>query len=477
MSKLLGIEDILNAKEKTAKIRQDLLEIYRVPVVSLSINMPGSSKYNEDTVQLIYNAMSQLRQQVKYVRMKLLEERTYHSPVGPTAFLAIEGEAVILKRIGISIEENQSYGRLLDIDVFDQEGKQVNRAVLELKERQCMVCHLPAVSCVRSQAHEPEEVLLSAKELITAYRSDKTKTYPERVFRIGNAAVEAILMEAACAPAPGLVDRINSGAHLDMDFYSFLKSSTAISSAMYRCALAGYQHRGKPRELLPTLRRIGLDAEKEMLLATGGVNTHKGMIFIMGILSAAASLVLQKPVREFMSQAISSEAAAICEGLVERELKVLHHSLPERKLTAGERFFLDFGITGIRGEMEAGLPSVHSKGLPLLREVRQKNGSINDALVHALIGLMSQTEDTTILNRHGMVTLIRVQEEAQSIMQDGGMLTELGRKRIKELDDKYSVQRISPGGSADLLAAAYFMNVMDEGLAELQARNSRTLRS
>lgn len=461
MNGALTFQDILLAKEERAKRQQELLRLYHSSVVSISANMPGGIKYNEDTVHLIYDAISQFREQMRDFQLIIREERICHSLTGPTAFMAIEGDAGLLKGIAINIEENLKYGRLLDIDVFDREGRQINRSVQGIKQRSCFVCSQPAVVCIRSEAHPREEVGVSATALLSFYRSEKTKRWPDSVDQIGKTAVEAILMEVACTPSPGLVDRLNSGAHHDMDFFSFISSSVAISTAMYRCALAGYQHRGKPDELLPILRLIGLEAEKEMYLATGGVNTHKGMLFVMGILAASASLATQKSVEESRVQAISSAAAGICRGMVDRELVVLRDKLPDRALTAGERYFLHYGIKGIRGEMEAGMPSVLEKGLPALREALQQGCSINDALVHALLGLMTQTEDTAILNRHGINTLTRVQAEAQEILDNGGMLTEQGRRQVKELDDKYTAENINPGGSADLLAATYFMYVME----------------
>ncbi|MEW9671883.1 triphosphoribosyl-dephospho-CoA synthase CitG [Ammoniphilus sp. 3BR4] len=456
------IEDILEAKEKRTQIQRELRSLYYSPVVSISVNMPGKVKYTNDTVDLIYSALVKMREYARKAGCTLLEERIFHAPTGPVAMIAMKGDAHVIKGLAMSIEEEHSYSRLLDIDVFDQEGRQINRANQGLKERACMVCSQPAVMCIRSQSHTPEEVLSMAMGYMNKFKAEQTNIWPAPVIMIGNLALEAILMEATCSPAPGLVDRFHSGAHEDMDFFTFITSSSAINVAMYRCAMAGWMHKGEPRDLLNVLRPIGREAEASMFKATKGVNTHKGMIFLVGILSAAASLAIRKHVATLTSQTVIAEVMALCDGIVERELASLQKKHPERDLTAGERYYLEYGVTGIRGEMEDGLQSVQAKGLPRLREALSEGLSVNDALIHALIGIMTASQDTTILNRHDMDTLYRVQAEAASIMADGGMLTPLGRRRVKELDETYSRSGISPGGAADLLAATYFLHRIEE---------------
>jgi holo-ACP synthase/triphosphoribosyl-dephospho-CoA synthase len=123
---------------------------------------------------------------------------------------------------------------------------------------------------------------------------------------------------------------------------------------------------------------------------------------------------------------------------------------------------LAHGFTGVRGEIEAGLPSVFEAGLPRLREALNQGASDNDALVHALLGLMTHTEDTTILHRHDLATLEKVRTEAAEILSAGGCLTSEGREKTAALDRHYISARISPGGSADLLAVTWFLHRMEE---------------
>jgi len=286
--------------------------------------------------------------------------------------------------------------------------------------------------------------------------------WPQPVEIIGSTAIEAMLMEAACAPAPGLVDRFNSGAHQDMDFFTFIKSSSVLGHYMYYCAMAGWKHSGSSQELLPELRIIGRQAEKSMLIATDGVNTQKGLLFLMGMMTAASSRVWKIGITKSVAEEILQEAAKICKGIVDRELKSLNDKILKRRLTAGEKLFLKYGITGIRGEIEAGLPLVKNVGLPYFREAIESGLTLNDALVHSLIAIMSEVSDTTVLNRHSLATLTELQETAKTILKVGGMKTELGRKKIEELDQAYIKRKISPGGAADLLAIVYFVYSLEE---------------
>jgi triphosphoribosyl-dephospho-CoA synthetase len=247
-----------------------------------------------------------------------------------------------------------------------------------------------------------------------------------------------------------------------MDFFTFIKSSSALGPAMYYCAIAGWQHIGSSQELLPVLRTIGQKAEKAMFAATNGINTQKGLLFLMGIMTAAAAKSLRGEYTGSIIEAALQEAAQICAGIVERELKSLQCTSPERKLTAGERLFLNYGITGIRGEIEDGLPIVKNQGLPCFQEALEAGLTLNDALIHALIGMMCKVQDTTVLNRHSLLVLIELQESAKSILRAGGMLTDIGRKLIEELDREYIKRRISPGGSADLLAIVYFLYCLQQ---------------
>ena len=286
-------------------------------------------------------------------------------------------------------------------------------------------------------------------------------TLPKAIQDIGTIAVEAMLMEANCAPAPGLVDRFNSGAHNDMDIFTFIKSSAALGPAMYNFAAMGYTFTGELHTLLQHMRSTGIDAERDMFKATKNVNTQKGLLFLLGILCAAAGYTYQQH-HKIEAHAVLSNVKVICSNLVAQELGNIGN---KTNLTAGERLYLTYGVRGIRGEMEDGLPAILKVGLPAYREAKAHGVSEDQCLVHTLLSIMTEAEDTTILHRHDMDTLQRVQSDAKRILSQGGALTKEGLETIRELDKEYTAAWISPGGSADLLAATHFLYTLEETYA------------
>lgn len=283
---------------------------------------------------------------------------------------------------------------------------------------------------------------------------------PAAVELIGTLAVEAALFEAACGPAPGLVDRFNQGAHHDMDLFSFLASSSAIGPGLTACALAGWQHRGEPSALFDKIRPLGQSAEQAMFRATRGVNTQKGLIFLLGTLAAAAAQTVRRQ-QPPSAAGVLLVASLMTKGVVARELAPLKDKPPARKLTAGERLYLAYGVTGIRGEVEQGVPAVLQGSLPALRAALAAGLTVNDALLEALLVLMTQVDDTTILHRHDLETLQFVRRQAHEALALGGLQTPAGRARVQALDELFIARRISPGGAADLLAATWFLHRLE----------------
>lgn len=278
-------------------------------------------------------------------------------------------------------------------------------------------------------------------------------------------AMKAILYEVSATPKPGLVDRLNSGAHNDMDFFTFMASSSALSNVFALCAREGLQYNESDFSgLLKALRPIGIKGEKEMLKATGGVNTHKGLIFSLGVISAAAASIYSEgyPFLTIDSIKISNRVKEITKGISQNELGGIKG---EKPATNGEKIYLKYGIKGIRGQVEEGFPNVKEVSLIVLKDMlKNKFTSLNDILVHVLIHLMAITEDSNIISRHDIETLNYVKEKAKYALKAGGMLTEPGKKIIFEMDKDFINKNISPGGSADLLAVTIMFYLLENSL-------------
>lgn len=279
---------------------------------------------------------------------------------------------------------------------------------------------------------------------------------------ISKCAVEAMLYEVSATPKPGLVDRCNSGVHKDMDFFTFMSSSAALSLYFYKCAERGLVFNNQDdRELLSQLRGIGIEAENKMYHATEGVNTHKGLIFSLGIICAAVANCFTNGYGWPLSiEEICYKVSQMTRGITKRELVIIKK---EGKLTSGERLYKQHGIKGIRGEVEAGFITVRKISFPVFFDLMNKNqGEINDILVQVLLHLMTVTEDTNVLARHDLDTLQYVKLCALHALKLGGIFTREGKDYLQQMEIDFIQRNISPGGSADLLAVTIMLYFLTE---------------
>lgn len=273
---------------------------------------------------------------------------------------------------------------------------------------------------------------------------------------ISRLAVEAMLSEVSATPKPGLVDRHNCGAHHDMDFFTFVSSSAALSDAYRAMGQVGIDFGDQEiTDMWPMLQSVGYEMEQRMFEATKNVNTHKGMVFSLGILSACAGwLSRQKNIQSITATAICGAAAQLCADLCEKAFKDMDQ---KTALTKGDRMYLAYGLRGARGEAEDGFPTVMTVALPMYTLLRDTGISINDALVETLLHLVAHTEDTNIVSRHDWDTATYAKEAAKRVIRLGGIHTEVGRAAIEAMDQDFIERYISPGGAADLLALTHFL--------------------
>lgn len=280
--------------------------------------------------------------------------------------------------------------------------------------------------------------------------------------RITSIAMKSILYEVAATPKPGLVDRENPGAHGDMDFFTFLSSASVLGSYFYDCTKAGIEFNKKDyRELLVNIRPIGIKAEEDMFKATNGINTHKGMIFSQGIIAAAVGSLFRDNNKEYYAPIeIQNRVKEITKGIT----KELEESYNKENPTYGERLFIEYGIRGIRGEVESGFQTVLDHAYPILTSlILEKKHHTNDILVHTLVHLMAYTEDSNILGRHDIDMLYYAQKQARKSLDLGGYLTPEGKSFIDDMDKDFIEKNMSPGGAADLLAITIMFYLIENG--------------
>ncbi len=266
------------------------------------------------------------------------------------------------------------------------------------------------------------------------------KTWSAR--RIADVTVRALCEEAMLTPKPALVDRRGSGAHRDMDLPLLLRSALTLRGTyekIARCA-ATLQLGPLLRERLAT---IGIDGERDMLAATGGVNTHRGAIWSLGLLCAARAALDE-----------SANAESLCD-YAGRIARLPRASTSE--LSHGLAMLQQFGARGARGEAEDGFPHVHRVALPALRAARVLGYDETHAQLEALLLLMTQVEDTCLLYRGGHNALQVARDGARRVL-DAGVGSSGGKAALQQLDRQLVELGASPGGSADLLAAALLLD-------------------
>jgi holo-ACP synthase/triphosphoribosyl-dephospho-CoA synthase len=204
--------------------------------------------------------------------------------------------------------------------------------------------------------------------------------------------------------------------------------------------------------LFNSLRFRGKIAETEMQNATGGVNTHRGLIFSLGVLCAAFGRLYRRDERPGLEETLD-----LCRRMTAR----LHEDFSRAgafggALSHGEALYTRHGIRGIRGEVSRGFPTVRDTAYPVLLRLLEAGHSLNDAGVAVFLYLLAETEDTNIVHRSGPGELRRIREETSAFLAARPSMEEI-RKKAGELDGEFIRLNISPGGSADLLAVTLFL--------------------
>ena len=261
-------------------------------------------------------------------------------------------------------------------------------------------------------------------------------------------AKQALTAEAELTPKPGLVDRRGSGAHTDLSLDLMRHSAETIEPFFASMAIASSK-RPLSRLLRQELGAIGRKAEHAMFVATGGTNTHKGAIWVLGLLVAAAS----------QSEDLNPIRVAELAGSIARLPDLVRPELVSHGDVVRERY----GLAGARGEAHADFPHVVKVGIPALRAARVTGKSESVSRLFSLLSIMAELDDTCVLYRSGLEGGEMVKADAKAVLAVGGPGSQEGDAALRRFDRKLLEKRISPGGSADLLAASLFLDCLESG--------------
>lgn len=400
----ITLEQMLLARDRRASRQAALLSRYGRPVISFTMNIAGPVK---DSPLIRYAFRSGLRQLEALPCAQLCREVIFE-PTGPEALLVYETQdARLLKAFCIRLESEGEAGRLFDLDVLDANGEKLSRET----GRTCLVCGGPVSVCSRSRAHGLEAITARTGAILEAFAAET----------LGEMAENALLAEVHFTPKPGLVDEANNGAHRDMDVPLFERSAHALRPCFEEFVRLGIQGASPA-----ALQQAGVRAEQAMFAATGGVNTHKGAIYSGALLLHAAGRLLSGEEERSLCGLAAQTAAAI----------------PAPTGTHGAAVRAQCG--GIRTEAVSGYPTAQA----VLRQLRQ-SGPLD-----ALLLSMSRLDDSTLWHRGGAEGAQLVRSRAADILAAPASEREA---RTRRLDAELIERNLSPGGSADLLAMAFFL--------------------
>lgn len=418
-------------------------------LVEFSLNIAGA-------VKTFPFARAAFREEVRELsdrlsRFSVLKTEVYEKNTGDCAFFLLKSQAIQVKKFLVSVEESHPLGRLFNLDVCGPDGISVKRHDLGLLPRTCLVCGEDAHVCAEKKSHSMELIQWQTAKLFLEFFRDRAAD------QAASAAVRGLLYEVSTTPKPGLVDRNNSGSHRDMNFFTFLDSSASLIPWFREFFCLGWDHSSEPNEqIFERLRYAGQRAETAMFSSTGGINTHKGLVFASAILCGALGKVhagqeLPLPFTDVLQE---------CRRLGKCSLSDLHRppNVQTTLPTNGERIFTAYGIRGARGEAAAGFPSAVQIGLPALRKWLSAGFSLNDSAAMALLTLISEVDDTNMVHRGGPELAKKRKEQAKILLS--AVTKENFKETLYTLDHQYMTENLSPGGCADLLAVSLMFHFL-----------------
>ena len=434
------LTEILQARENRAAKQQTLLQQYKKPLLCFTMNIPGPKKLDRD-IAIGFFVGSRLLKDALTDR-PILHWEQHRLITGCEGYCIVDMPTRELKALAVEIEDTDPIGRLFDLDILDIDGRKLSREELGYPRRKCLLCEEYAMVCASTRAHKLEELTDRTGFLLYLAARNWFSEY------IGAKAYGALLLEVSTTPKPGLVDRNNKGSHPDMGLKHFFASANVLRSYLCKFAESGYLNRDlPPAEAFHKLRAIGMEAEAAMFRATHGVNTHKGAIFSLGLLCAAAG---RTDPFEWSESTLLTQCAAMCKGI----LSDFDGITAENARTEGERLFAKYGITGVRGQAKGGFPAVRDVGLPVFRKGLKQGLSVNDAGCATLLHLIAATDDTNLIRRSDRQTQLEIRQQVARLLEDQPYPA---LPVIEKLDQEFIQKNLSPGGCADLLAMTYFL--------------------
>ena len=413
-------EDILQSREQRYHHILNKTKTYET-LICVKANTPGLNKNR-------YSSYFLLRQfdQVIQSSFQVIYHEFYTSQDGPYHLYALSDQSIQkLKMVLIGIEDNHPLGRLVDIDLYHK-GTNISRNDININPRTCLLCNNPAIACMRNHTHTLDELLFKIDQMIFDY-------IEKNIYKLIN---NAMLKELNLEDKFGLVTPSSTGSHQDMNYEMMLQSKDIIIKYLLEILKTGfiYPH---DDQLYHRARAIGIKAELEMYEKTNQVNTYKGLIYLLGFVCLSISHVIRNHLN---FEDIFTHIKTLSQDVFDDFNKDVQSS--------GIHAYLNYQITGIRGEVFNGLPTI----LKAMRAFSHIDVD-NDMHQHQiLLYFMIHSEDTVLLKRAGSL------KNYQHFKQMAAQVNPYVKSDVKSFT-KYCINHhISIGGSADLFIVFHFLN-------------------
>ena len=387
-----------------------------------------------------------------------------------------------LKRLGDAADTQM----LLDLDLFRRHIAPALGATVrfvgteptdQLTRRYNQLMHEALKDVRETDRLEKDGNAVSASRVRKAMEGGDMNTIRQLVppttlpYIIAHLATQALQAELDTTPKPGLVDKDNNGAHRDMDHALMQLSINTLHPYFVRLALLGFA------DTLPShtsIRDAGIEAEKAMLAATNGVNTHKGALFSMGLAVVAAAYEEKKAAANKEERGKEREEGYL--SSLQLTIKSLAASFPDTSGTHGSKAKqLSNGTTTIKGALDnarEGYEKLFAEWLPFYNERRKSHDA--HALHKTLLRIMCDLDDTNVIYRTNVATAEEVKQEARALLasfeeayaaEDKEKYASAIEEKcasaellaLKDMDRRYTERNISPGGAADMLSLTVFI--------------------
>ena len=428
---------LLEKREKTDFFEKELLS--RFPFKTLVViraNIPGGKKGSIESNWIVYRIFLECKK--KMAPLKIFH--SYTDEEGLIFFLIVDAPPLEVKALSIKIEDDESLGRLADIDVLTAEKLFSRNDFPQRNERRkCFLCEKDAVICARSRAHSQKEIMdFILKKVHKDWSYDLSNDGD--IFELLGNLTESSLLAELCRPLGfGCVTANSQGSHKDMDFLLMLKCIPLIGNAIKNLS-------EKDCESFEALREYGKKQEKKLFDLTGGVNTYKGALFLLLILNTCTlRIIKEKKAFTDLSKEIADFSLPLKKDF---ELKACS--------PASLQAFNNLGSGGVRGLALSGFAEHFQNWLPLYKKTFSKGGDF----VKIIVKMIETTCDTTIINRKGEKALLEVQKKAHSLLCiKDKPVQEIA---ITEFSAWCEKNNISTGGTADKIIILYNLALIRE---------------